>query len=196
MPQAISFTTLKIPGLIEAHNVLASTRGVPPLRNWHDSRCKLAERVALLRTQKMIAPTPANDNTPQPKPKAPPRPKRRRQPVRDAILKSLAFISHYENAKTGVHVHKLAAWRHERADLISVGLPYSEVFKMVKKLAPDSNVSCAQLRLAANQVRAGQPGFAHCKLPTKRPHSSQKGKVRCKISQPKKRRLRMKRRSA
>lgn len=170
MPQvSIPYSTLSIPDLVLVHNDLAPARGFPPLRTWHDTRCKLVQRVATLRTWPPLPP----------KLKAKPRgrPRKTRQPMRDAIMESLAYVDHYEDAKTGTRVSKRAAAKYRRArrPLLSVGLPYSECMKRVRRRFPNYAASSGTFRVVAAFVRARAAGHENCKLPHKRPHGT-KGK--------------------
>jgi len=170
LQQPIPFSTMNIPDLVAVHNQLAQPRGFAPLRAWGDSRCKLVERVAILRTYKPIPPEPKKGKAKR---------LRRLQPIRDAILEALAFISHYEDAKTGEVVSKRAAKKRDPKTLLSIGLAYPEIIKRVRHRLRKPKWTCEgiTLRWTAAKVRNGAPGFEHGTLPQKRPHSA-KGKTR------------------
>ena len=170
MPQkSIAFSTMKIPELLATYNELAPSRGVRRLRVWSDSRYKLVERLAILRTRKIV---PANMPTIKRKKVVRRKAKKSKQPVRDAMLKALAFVVHYEDIRTGKFISKHKSKTLPRRKIISVGLSYSECARMVKSLAPKSHVTRSQLRFTASMVKSRErPGFANCILPDRRPHS-------------------------
>lgn len=169
MPElSIPYASLTVPQLVTIHNTLAAERGHAPLKSWHDSHCRLAERVAILRTHKKLPPE-------EPKRSAKPRKaKKRKQPLRDAILKALAIVSHYEDAKTGDFVSKGRKRNYPRP-VIAVGLPYCEVMAIVRRQFPRRRFTPVLLRVCAARVRSGEPGYSKCKLPAKRPHGNPKG---------------------
>lgn len=166
---SIPYHSLNTLGLLNIHNEMALRCGQPSLKTWRDSRCKLVQRVAILRTRKPLPPAPPK--------KLRGRPRKTRQPMRDAIMESLAFVSHYEDAKTGTYVSKHAAGKYRRARraLVSVGLPYSECVKRVRRRFPHYAASSGTFRVIASRVRDRETGYEKCKLPHKRPHGT-KGK--------------------
>lgn len=165
--QQIPFSQLNIKTALFIHNQLAAERGVPPLNSWRGSLVDLIKRVAILNTQKPLAKETKTKAKPTPRV-----PVKRSQPNRDAIIEALSFVSHYEHAKTGERIASSVAWRYRREDLISVGLPYSEVAKRVRKRAPTAKVTGSILRVNAANARKGDPGYERCKLPQKRPHGT------------------------
>lgn len=177
MPDSpIAYKTLNTAQLLVLHNELATKRGKALLTSWRDSRYKLVERIALLRTVKELPPPEtkmsADDLLREAK-----KPKRK-QPVRDAILRALAIISYYENAETGALLTKRAArrLRHYKPNikLLSVGLSYPEVADRVRARRPDAKISGVFLRFCAAMARKQEPGFEHCTLPHKRPQGKQR----------------------
>lgn len=152
----INYSALSDSELVALHNALAPERDVSAMR-WN--RCELVERIAILRTLK---------------PKRPPAPSRvvhlatRKQPVRDAILKEIGLITHYEHAVSGDLIAVADASKYQTRLLISVGLPYAEVLARVRKQFPETRLSVADLRWSANQVRSMAAGFEGCSLPEKR----------------------------
>lgn len=172
MPQiAIPYASLSIGQLVAIHNALAPERGETRLTSWHESRCLLAQRVAILRTKKPLPPPE------EPKKRPVGRPKKRNQPIRDAIMEALAFVSHYEDVKTGSIVRKRDAARYRRAGrkIVSVGLPYSECVIRVRRKFPGMSPCSGKFRVIATRVRDKEAGYETCKLPHKRPHGT-KGK--------------------
>lgn len=173
----LPFTQMNIPAMLAAYNELAEPRGAAPLKSWHESRVDLATKLAILRTQKIVAP---------PVVEAPPKKRRRRRasaakkrgtPLRSSILRLLAIVSHYERIMDGGRVSKHAAWRYPRETLLSVGLDYPAILAALRKEFPASTVSRNDLRWNACQVRHSKPGFDNCTLPQKRPHGDgKKGK--------------------
>lgn len=171
----IPYGALSIPELLSIHNVMACERGTLTLRSWRNSHVRLVERVAILRTRKPIpAPTPE----PKPKPRRSGRAAARivKSKMRNAILKALAVVSHYEDSVTGNYVSRQRALRMDRSKLIPVGLPYSEVARRVRVAVPGTVFSPVCLRVYAARVRGGEPGYERCKLPHKRPHGTPKAK--------------------
>lgn len=176
----IPFSTLDTPALLTLHNTLAQQCGEKTKKSWHDSRCRLVERVAILRTlpaKKALAAKPAVKKL---------RKKvKREQPIRQAILAALAIVSHYEERVTGarVNVKDVRSAKH-RHKLVSVGLHYADVLAIVRKKFPGAS-SGADLRWhqfhARNEAlqKAKRRGdekraygsFDGFTMPHKRPHT-------------------------
>lgn len=102
--------------------------------------------------------------------------KRRAQPVRDAMLEALAFISHYERSD-GKRISKQMMGRKAAPgvlphSVVSVGLSYAQVRERVKKKHPESIISIDFMRWSAAMVRKGEPGFERGSLPDKRPRGT------------------------
>lgn len=162
MPKPIPFSQLSIPELIAAHNELAAARGARPLRHWRESRCKLVERVALLRAtpiklKAMVAPRRLSKYV------------SKRPPVfRNAVMKELARVTGYRTSD-GLRLTKELAKHFPRESLISVGLSYDEVGKRVRAQHPGCSASPMMIRWIALQMRDQIEGYTRHKLPDTRP---------------------------
>lgn len=152
---------MSIPQLLDTHNKLASKHGLNTLSSWRDGHCKLAERVALLRAHRGSSSMKMQEERVR---------IHRPTPIRNAILRELARVSHYEVIATGKHISKRTAKRYKREELLSVGYPYGVILDRLRVKCPESNSGGVVLRWTATQVRNGAPGFENCKLPQKRPH--------------------------
>lgn len=172
----MSFSIMTIPQLLEAHNHLAKNRNKAALKSWHESRCKLAERVALLRTEKEIPPPEEPKKARAAAAAAKKRRlKKRLAPVRKAVLKLLAIVDHYEVIATGQKITPRAAKRYKRKDVLSVGLPYAEIVKRLRETCPYTKGGSGEfIRWNANQVRVKAAGFENCVLPDKRPRNNRR----------------------
>jgi hypothetical protein len=155
--------------LLAKYNEFAPSRGVPTLKTWHDTRCKLVERLAILRTQKIVVVAP-----PRSARKRKRKPAKRKQPIRSAVLRLLSIVVYFEDTKTGRIINKRSAWRFNRRNLISVGLSYPECVARLRLNFPRAKVCGRDLRWTATKVRAGEPGFEKCILPQKRPHGGKR----------------------
>lgn len=150
MPQIKIDYSAPLTRLIALHNQLAAERGKPTIKRDRANRCDVVQRLAILRTFEPL---------PLPAPVKPPK-KKRKQPIRDAILKALAFVDYHENCITGERINKY----NNRAGMTrSVGLSYQAVLARVREQFPDARTTEADLRWNANQTRA--------KLPDIRPRS-------------------------
>lgn len=162
----IPFSQLNTQTLLTIHNELAAAHGLEPLKSWRGAFVDLVKRVALLNTK-----TPPQKEKTKPEPKRRrPLPVKRKQPVRDAILEALAFVSHYETP-AGIPINKYSP--RNKTGLISVGLSYAEVAERVRKSLPTARVSGSFMRWTAAMARKGEAGFA-IKLPQKRPHGTKR----------------------
>lgn len=135
---------------------------IPKIKTWKGSRCDLVQRVALIRTRRMECKAAPERRTKKPK--------TRRQPMRDLILKLLAKVTHYEDKK-GVRIKRKHEADRDPAQVFSVGMSYGEILKRVKARFPKSKISNGQLRWNAAMVRAEETGFENCTLPQKRPRT-------------------------
>lgn len=166
--QATTFRDLTIPELVSMHNRYAMDRGVDSMREWHGTTTKLVERIAILKTRPIVPsfePAPAKPAQPN-----------RSQPIRDATLRALSIVSHYEHKETGARVRKSEAALFKPAELFAVGLSFARVLARVKKQFPESKVCERDLRWTVTHVRYGSQGFENCKLPVKRARPTHKRK--------------------
>jgi hypothetical protein len=179
MPPTINLATSTFAELLAAHNAIAPSRGVPPLpKRWTGTHVELAKKLALLRAARVvplkIVPTDER-GIPAPVAKIM---RRAPTPVRTAVLRSLAVISYFEHRKTGEAISKRRAKKFDRAELVSVGLPYVEVLRRVRRRVPHSKIDGEDLRWYATMVRQQIKGFEHGKLPQKRPHGMKGVKIK------------------
>jgi hypothetical protein len=168
---AIPFSQLTIPELLTLHNTLAQQSGEPTRKTWSDSRGRLVERVAILRTlpfKKVAAAAKRRSDE-------------RARPLTLFILKTLAIVDHYQIAETGERITKAQAANWPRNTIISVGLAYPEVLERVQLEFPEARTSTLMLRQMAWQVRNHEPkngihpkDFDAFTMPDKRPHTSKR----------------------
>ncbi len=158
---------MTIPQMLAVHNELAKRRGADPLKVWKGSHVQLAQKTAILRTQKVVE---VVKRSPVVVPK-------REQPIRDTILKLLSVVDYYEEKKTRRRVTKRTAAKRPK-DFVSVGLSYEEIRKRLIAAHPHTATgsTTTTLRWTANKVRSKRAGFEKCKLPDKRPHGTPKDK--------------------
>jgi len=148
----IPFSILTVSQMLQVHNELAKARGIPPIKTWKDSRVRLVEKVALLRTQKTVA-------CKQEEIKKRSRP----QPKRDAIMRQLAKIDYYEEVETGRRISSVTARKRPPGSVVSVGLPYKQIMKNL-----DATFGESMLWVTAAKMRQGAAGHTKYKLPQKR----------------------------
>lgn len=166
----IAFSQLDIPELLALHNTLAQQSGEPTKKTWTGSRMDLIQRVAILRTlpfkkaKAVLAPPKTAEE------------KDRARPLSLFILNALAIVDHFEDAATGATLTQAEAARRSRKSVVSVGLTYADVLKLVLERFPHARTSTVMLRQMAWQVRHREPkngitaeDFDHCTLPDKRP---------------------------
>lgn len=177
MPPALNLATASTAAILAEYNTLARSRGLEQVEKWHGTHVDLVTNLALLRAGRVvphrIVPT---DETGIPEPVAQAI-RKPHTPVRNAVLRVLAIVDHYEHRETGKTISKRRVKKFNRAALVSVGLPYAEVLRRVRRRVPYSMITRAELRWYATMVRTRAKGFEHGRLPQKRPHGMKGVKI-------------------
>ncbi len=155
--EPIPYSQMRPLELMAFYNEHAKELGEPTLKR-PLPRCRMVERLALIRTRK-----PPKKEEPEQKTM----PAGRGTPIRDAAIKHLTAVAYYVDSKTGEKIKPVNVTR--RAGLTSHGFSYQQIVARMRKRFPKSRVSIPYLHVECSNIRKGLYGG---KLPDRRPRSN------------------------